>query len=52
MQDIRIDGIGKIPGGSFGRLVIDGVGDCMGDLEADTLKVDGVLKCRGAVTVK
>lgn len=52
MQDIRIDGIGKIPGGSFGRLVIDGVGECIGDLEADTLKVDGVLKCRGAVTVK
>ena len=32
MQDIRIDGIGKFRG-SFTRLVIDGVGECMGDLE-------------------
>lgn len=52
MHDIRIDGIGRIPGGSFGRLIIDGVGECVDDLEVDTLKVDGLLKCRGAVTVK
>lgn len=52
MQDMRIDGIGKIPGGSFGRLVIDGVGECTGPLDADTLKIDGTFKCAGDVRVK
>ena len=51
-QDFRIDGVGKIPGGSFGRLVIDGVGECAGDLEVEALRVDGTFKCGGAIAAR
>lgn len=48
MQDIRIDGIGKINGGEFGVIRIDGVGECAGDVTAKTIDIDGKYKSQGA----
>lgn len=49
MQDFSMDGVGKINGGEFGSIKVDGVGSCSGDLKAETLTVDGTFKCSGAV---
>jgi cytoskeletal protein CcmA (bactofilin family) len=37
----------NIPGGSFGRLTVDGVITIDGDLEASGLELDGVFTCKG-----
>jgi cytoskeletal protein CcmA (bactofilin family) len=50
MQDFKIDGVGKIGGGEYGRLTIDGLGACEGDLKAEALLVDGTFTSRGALT--
>ena len=47
MQDIRIEGVGKINGGDYGVIRIDGAGECAGDVIAQTIKIDGKYKCQG-----
>lgn len=49
MQDFSLDGVGKINGGEFGKIKVDGVGSCTGDLKAEALSIDGTFKCSGAV---
>lgn len=50
MQDFKIDGIGKISGGEYGNLAIDGVGSCDADLRAERLRVDGTFTCSGSLS--
>lgn len=47
MQDIRIEGTGRISGGEYGKIKVDGLGQCEGDLKAELLDVDGKFKCQG-----
>jgi cytoskeletal protein CcmA (bactofilin family) len=50
MQDLKIDGMGTIPGGVFGLVKIDGMAKCTGEMKADTLDIDGMFTCRGDIT--
>ncbi len=49
MQDFTMDGVSNISGGEFGKLVIDGVGKCSGNIKAQSVKIDGTFHCGGAV---
>ena len=49
MQDIKIEGIGKIGAGEYGDVKIDGSGSCEGNLKCVVLKVDGALKAGGSI---
>jgi cytoskeletal protein CcmA (bactofilin family) len=49
MYDYNMEGIGKINGGEFGTVTVDGVGTCTEDLKAETIRVNGVFKCRGTL---
>ncbi|MCL1895163.1 MAG: hypothetical protein FWG03_01300 [Clostridiales bacterium] len=50
--DGKIDGVGTIMGGVYGRLRINGVCTVEGDLEAESLEIDGVCTCTGSVEAK
>lgn len=47
MKDITIDGKSNFGGGAFGTIIIDGLAQCDGALEAEALRVDGKFKCLG-----
>lgn len=49
MQDFSMEGVSKMNGGEFGKIRVDGVGSCTGDLKAESLTVDGTFKCDGTV---
>lgn len=49
MQDFTMDGLSNISGGEFGKLIIDGVGKCSGNIKAETIKIEGTFRCDGAV---
>lgn len=49
MQDFTMDGVSNISGGEFGKLTIDGVGKCSGNIKAESVKIDGTFHCSGAV---
>ncbi len=51
MQDFHIEGIGKINGGEFGNITVEGVGNCYGDLKADIVRIEGVFSCKGGFDV-
>ncbi|MCC8023042.1 MAG: hypothetical protein LIO46_04585 [Clostridiales bacterium] len=48
MQDIKLE-LGKIAGGEYGRITVDGVGKCDGSLKARYLEIDGTFSCTGSV---
>ena len=49
MQDIKIEGIGKMGAGEYGDIKTDGSGSCEGSLKSVVLKVDGALKVSGSI---
>ncbi|GAA4299478.1 polymer-forming cytoskeletal protein [Anaerocolumna aminovalerica] len=49
MRNITIEGLGKISGGEYDIISVEGVGDLTGDIKASKLMVEGVLKCNGSV---
>lgn len=49
MTDYRMEGICKINGGEFGGMIVDGVGTCTGDLKVESIRINGVFKCQGAL---
>ena len=49
MRDLTIDGMGKIDGGEYGTLKVDGMATCSGNLSAETAIVDGMFTGKGDV---
>lgn len=49
MHDYNMEGIGKISGGEFGLVTVDGVGTCTDDMKAETMRINGVFKCQGSL---
>ena len=49
MIDNHMEGVCKIHGGEFGKLTVDGVGTCTDDIKAESIQINGVFKCVGAV---
>ncbi len=49
MQDFYIEGIGRINGGEFGTVTVEGVGNCSGNLKAELIRVEGVFHCQGGL---
>lgn len=49
MRNITLEGLGKISGGEYDVINIEGVGDITGDIKASQLIVEGVLKCKGTI---
>ncbi len=49
MHDYNMEGIGKINGGEFATVTVDGVGTCTDDLKAETMRINGVFNCRGSL---
>lgn len=52
MQDFHMEGVGNIHGGEFGTISVEGVGNCSGDIKADTIRVEGVFNCSGKVEAR
>lgn len=49
MQNIKIEGVGTISGGDYEMVRVDGVGKCEGNLQAQSIDINGTFKCLGAV---
>ncbi len=49
MHDYNMEGIGKINGGEFGTMTVDGVSTCTDDLKAENMRINGVFKCQGSL---
>lgn len=49
MNDIRISGTGKISGGEYNEIKIDGMATCLGNINAKMIDVDGKFKCEGTI---
>ena len=49
MRDLNIEGVATIKGGEYGLLSVEGIGKCIGDIQAETLLVDGVFRCHGSI---
>jgi cytoskeletal protein CcmA (bactofilin family) len=49
MKNITLEGLGKISGGEYDVINIEGVGDITGDIKVSKLIVEGVLKCNGSI---
>lgn len=47
MQDFSLEGIGKLSGGEYHNLTVEGVGTCSDDIKADDIRVEGVFNCSG-----
>ena len=52
MQSISFDGVGKITGGEYDDVKIDGVCDCNGDIKAEQMNINGVFHCYGSLEAK
>lgn len=52
MRNISIDAIGTLSEGEYGRVDIDGIATCEGDLKAERLDIDGKFKCFGTLTAE
>lgn len=46
-MDVRIDGVGRLAAGEYGRVDIDGVGRTNGDIKFDKMDIDGTCTCHG-----
>lgn len=49
MSGFTINGVGKIDGGKFGSLKIDGTGKCTDDIEVESIEIDGMFECDGNI---
>jgi cytoskeletal protein CcmA (bactofilin family) len=49
MENFRMEGIGKITGGEFQTLTVEGVGSCSNNIKAENIEIEGVFNCAGDV---
>lgn len=49
MQDFSFEGVGRINGGEYGRITIEGVGTCSNSIKAENIDIEGVFNCSGEV---
>lgn len=49
MEDIKISGMGALPGGEFHTVSVNGMGKCSGALSAEKITVNGTFKCEGSI---
>lgn len=47
MNDVKIEGTGRIEAGEYGSVKVDGVARCDGEMRAESLHVDGIFRSRG-----
>lgn len=52
MQNISIEGLGNFAGGEYGKVNIDGVSSCGGDIVCESIAVDGAFHCGGSIRAK
>lgn len=52
MNDFIIDGVASVNGGEFGKISIDGVGKCSGNIKAETVEIDGIFTCDGSIAAQ
>ena len=50
--DFKLDGIGKIQGGVYKNLDVDGVTTIVGNIEAENIDIDGCVKSKGNIKCK
>lgn len=50
IYDIKIEGVGKIAGGTYKDVRIEGVGTIYGDIKGENIKVEGVGTSKGNIT--
>lgn len=51
-MDIKIEGLGTITQGSYGRIRVEGVGKIRGDVEFDSMRIDGTCNAEGTLIGK
>ncbi|MBC5738391.1 hypothetical protein [Lawsonibacter faecis] len=49
MEDIRISGMGDLPGGEYRSVSVSGMGKCTGALSAQSVTVNGTFNCKGSL---
>lgn len=49
MQSISFEGVGKMNGGEYSAVNVDGVCSCVGNIKAESIDIDGVFKCSGTI---
>jgi len=49
MGDFIMEGIGKISGGEFESVKIEGVGNCSNNIKAVSINIEGVFNCSGEI---
>jgi cytoskeletal protein CcmA (bactofilin family) len=49
MNNFNMEGIGKINGGDFDTVTVEGVGTCTNNLKAESIRIEGVFNCSGEV---
>lgn len=49
MRDYHIEGIGRMNGGEYGIVSVEGVTTCSSDIKADSISIEGVFHCSGKV---
>lgn len=47
MQDINFEGVGKINGGEYQTITIEGVCSCTNNVKAENIHIEGVFNCSG-----
>lgn len=48
-NDIKMEGIGQITGGSYNNIKIEGISTIMGDIKGVRMVIEGVAKARGSI---
>lgn len=49
MRDISIEGVGRVQGGEYGKVSVEGVGSINDDIKAVEVHIEGVFTCNGKI---
>lgn len=52
MSSINIEGVGKVSGGVYDTLKVEGVGNCSSNIKAEVMHLEGVFNCSGEIEAK
>jgi hypothetical protein len=49
MKGLKLEGVGRVSGGEYDSIKLDGVSSCSDDIKADNIEIGGVFTCGGEV---
>lgn len=49
MKDLNLEGIGRINGGEYDNITLEGVNSCSDNIKAENIHIEGVFTCSGQI---